>query len=70
MIDNQDISTMMAQTQPCPFCGNKEVILSLQTSEEYPNGIFRIVCDNCSTNGPIMATARNAIFAWNHRKNY
>ena len=55
---------MRARARPlreCPFCGGEAI---LQRSEKQTYFVF---CRKCGACGPVCATRRTAIEAWNRR---
>lgn len=58
--------TMTApELKPCPFCGARDVFVERRT-DGYS---WEVTCDaaECSVAGPVRATKREAIAAWNTR---
>ena len=52
--------------KPCPFCAESE---QTEWKEEQWNGFYyRVRCDYCGAMGEDRGTMKNAIEAWNTRK--
>ncbi len=51
----------MTELKPCPFCGSKEVEMQGNSHHSW------VVCDNCSTEGPVAPSQDEAVERWNER---
>jgi Lar family restriction alleviation protein len=49
--------------QPCPFCGSADVFMNAYTAAY----VCYVVCGDCSANGPVQPTEKEAIEEWNAR---
>jgi len=51
--------------KPCPFCGETDVAVSKDMSEDGSVYARHVECPNCEARGPIRNTADDAIEVWN-----
>ena len=58
---------MKPELSPCPFCGNKVVLLAKE--KVLPSGPNRYYaeCPLCLMRGPVTSTRKYAIVKWNER---
>jgi len=54
----------MPDYKPCPFCGNENEFEIYRDSDWHD---FRVRCEYCSAEGPVMGTRKGAMEDWNKR---
>lgn len=52
---------------PCPFCGNKDVVLWEAKFPEETDSLWCVFCESCEAEGPHKTTAEVAASGWNVR---
>jgi Lar family restriction alleviation protein len=55
---------------PCPFCASADLEVHHKPDPyppSYPNGVFRVECGGCGTQGPFCEERENVAKAWNKR---
>ncbi|ENK7136053.1 Lar family restriction alleviation protein [Enterobacter roggenkampii] len=52
----------MSELKPCPFCGQKNLLISHQN-----RNICSVVCFDCGGEGPEELSRKEAITSWNRR---
>lgn len=59
---------MATELKPCPFCGDRAMLLSNNETFGFPKRFF-VACAECGIETPrIFITPQQAIAAWNRRE--